>query len=491
MPALHVLYMQGNPATQKIAGIWGSYRKYLLARLPALTFLNDRPVHKNEQRCSAAWFEGGLESETLERSRIHHEMENANNNSSITNRARIQETVLRRREEIRARRIAMGVDPQVPAFNPRGRMSESTPQSEHPVCSADDCPSDNQASMAAEGEDAGGGDGCKVRYYRLPDGSLLRQTDFTPHDRALAARSSAPAPHVPGEAAAAGAVGSDYPPAAAGEGGVRQGLQLESGIETFDPTLTPSQRFALHKAKQEEEEDRLAADAAHSGAGSAAINSWENRYCSASSAFQQRRSTTSSSCVATSSFAAASAPVAAAAAAAGTLFDAAAAAAAAAADVKGAAAVASAAAAATSSDASATATDAAHDNGSWCDAVDDVTSAAPLKSESAAAAAAARVRVRERETEREATAAAPHGGLQAGCGEGEGRGQGGGGSGWWGAHGGSLVGCGNAGARRSTGVSALAPATRSVWRAAALGIGPSRPLLNLAALTPEQVSERA
>jgi len=116
MPGLHVLYMQGNPAAQKIADVWGSYRKYLLARLPALTFLNDRPVHKHEQRCSAAWFEGGMESEMLERSRIHQEMEDAHNNSSITNRARIQETVMRRREEIRARRIAMGVDPQVPAF---------------------------------------------------------------------------------------------------------------------------------------------------------------------------------------------------------------------------------------------------------------------------------------------------------------------------------------------------------------------------------------
>jgi hypothetical protein len=416
MPALHVLYMQGNPATQKIAGIWGSYRKYLLARLPALTFLNDRPVHKNEQRCSAAWFEGGLESETLERSRIHHEMENANNNSSITNRARIQETVLRRREEIRARRIAMGVDPQVPAFNPRGRISESTPQSEHPVGSAE-CPSDYQASRA-EGEDAGPGDGCKVRYYRLPDGSLLRQTDFTPHDRALAARSSGPAPQVPADAASAG-VGGDYPQAEAGEGGVRQGVHLESGIDSFDPMLTPSQRFALHKAKRAEEEDaRLAAHAAHSGEGSGNMSFWENRYCSASSAVQQGCSTTSSSCVATSSSAVASAAA-------------------------------------------------------------------------AAAAAAATVRITERETEREATAAASHGGSQAGCGEGEGRGHGGGGSGGGEAHGGSQVGCEDAGARRSTGGSSFAPATPSAPRAAALDTGPSRPLLNLAALTPEQVSERA
>jgi dynein assembly factor 1 len=44
MPNLHVIYLQGNPATQKIADTWGSYRKYVLARLPALTFLDERPV---------------------------------------------------------------------------------------------------------------------------------------------------------------------------------------------------------------------------------------------------------------------------------------------------------------------------------------------------------------------------------------------------------------------------------------------------------------
>lgn len=44
MPNLHVIYLQGNPVTQKIADVWGSYRKYVLARLPALTFLDERPV---------------------------------------------------------------------------------------------------------------------------------------------------------------------------------------------------------------------------------------------------------------------------------------------------------------------------------------------------------------------------------------------------------------------------------------------------------------
>jgi hypothetical protein len=42
MPCLHVIYLQGNPVTQKIADVWGSYRKYMLARLPHLTYLDER-----------------------------------------------------------------------------------------------------------------------------------------------------------------------------------------------------------------------------------------------------------------------------------------------------------------------------------------------------------------------------------------------------------------------------------------------------------------
>ena len=44
MPSLRVLYLHGNAVTQQIADVWGSYRKYVLARMPALTFLDERPV---------------------------------------------------------------------------------------------------------------------------------------------------------------------------------------------------------------------------------------------------------------------------------------------------------------------------------------------------------------------------------------------------------------------------------------------------------------
>ncbi len=39
----------------------------MLASLPGLTFLDERPIHKNEMRYSVAWFEGGMAAESEER----------------------------------------------------------------------------------------------------------------------------------------------------------------------------------------------------------------------------------------------------------------------------------------------------------------------------------------------------------------------------------------------------------------------------------------
>ena len=179
MQNLHVLYLQGNPVTQQIADVWGGYRKYVLARIPALTFLDERPVQTNEHRTCAAWNTGGIELEMAERALIHDESETAH--SLQANRARIEETRERRRNEIRARRIAMGVDPEVPAFSSRGRLGEHElrpARSESVVGGSVSAASGAGASQGREMEDgAVGAEGTKVRYFRMPDGSLLRQRD--------------------------------------------------------------------------------------------------------------------------------------------------------------------------------------------------------------------------------------------------------------------------------------------------------------------------
>ena len=57
--ALKVLYLTGNPIVKKIP----QYRKTLIARMPILTFLDDRPVFKEDRIYAEAWFTGGIEAE--------------------------------------------------------------------------------------------------------------------------------------------------------------------------------------------------------------------------------------------------------------------------------------------------------------------------------------------------------------------------------------------------------------------------------------------
>uniref|UniRef100_A0A7S0R4Q2 Dynein assembly factor 1, axonemal homolog n=1 Tax=Pyramimonas obovata TaxID=1411642 RepID=A0A7S0R4Q2_9CHLO len=74
MPNLSVVYLKGNPIVNNIK----SYRKNLIASMPKLTYLDDRPVFPNERRCAEAWYAAGggkegLEAERMEREKIAEE----------------------------------------------------------------------------------------------------------------------------------------------------------------------------------------------------------------------------------------------------------------------------------------------------------------------------------------------------------------------------------------------------------------------------------
>jgi dynein assembly factor 1 len=63
MPALAVLYLQGNEVTKKIK----NYRKVLISKIPTLKYLDDRPVFEEDRRFAEAWAKGGLDEERKER----------------------------------------------------------------------------------------------------------------------------------------------------------------------------------------------------------------------------------------------------------------------------------------------------------------------------------------------------------------------------------------------------------------------------------------
>lgn len=65
IPTLKVLYLKDNPVCEKIS----PYRKILISRLPALTYLDERPVDDNERLLAEAWARGGEEAERAERQR--------------------------------------------------------------------------------------------------------------------------------------------------------------------------------------------------------------------------------------------------------------------------------------------------------------------------------------------------------------------------------------------------------------------------------------
>ena len=69
MPNLKVLYCQGNPFTSKIK----NYRKTMIAKLPELKYLDDRPVFDDDRRNAEAFARGGLDEERQERARIQEE----------------------------------------------------------------------------------------------------------------------------------------------------------------------------------------------------------------------------------------------------------------------------------------------------------------------------------------------------------------------------------------------------------------------------------
>jgi Leucine-rich repeat (LRR) protein len=82
MPNLKSLHLTGNPCVRTIK----NYRKTVVSRIPALMYLDEKPVFADERRLVNAWAAGGLEAEREEKKKMREEE---------------QAAILRRLEEFR------------------------------------------------------------------------------------------------------------------------------------------------------------------------------------------------------------------------------------------------------------------------------------------------------------------------------------------------------------------------------------------------------
>jgi dynein assembly factor 1 len=94
MPNLKVLYLMNNPVVKKIK----NYRKTIIAALPNLKYLDDRPVFVDDRRHAEAFSRGGLDEERKERDKIKQEK----NEKDEMNRQAFKDMIAKARAERKA-----------------------------------------------------------------------------------------------------------------------------------------------------------------------------------------------------------------------------------------------------------------------------------------------------------------------------------------------------------------------------------------------------
>jgi dynein assembly factor 1 len=94
-PSVACLYLRGNPIVSRLR----QYRKRMIAALPGLAYLDDRPVFPLERACAEAWLAGGLDAEKEARKRFKDE--------ECAKQRRDHEYLTNLRESARAKREAL------------------------------------------------------------------------------------------------------------------------------------------------------------------------------------------------------------------------------------------------------------------------------------------------------------------------------------------------------------------------------------------------
>lgn len=107
LPHLACLYLQGNPFVKEFK----FYRKNFVAKIPALQFLDQKPVFPNERRLAEAWMNEGAPGEEQERLKLceEREIKNAKVLQEITSSnesAQLKRTQMVEEQEALVRQLA-------------------------------------------------------------------------------------------------------------------------------------------------------------------------------------------------------------------------------------------------------------------------------------------------------------------------------------------------------------------------------------------------
>jgi len=94
MSSLRVLYLKGNPVVKQIP----HYRKTVIAMLPELKYLDDRPVFVEDRRTSEAFVAGGLEGERECRRIMKQEKEESHKRQMMAFKKMVEDAKEARRE---------------------------------------------------------------------------------------------------------------------------------------------------------------------------------------------------------------------------------------------------------------------------------------------------------------------------------------------------------------------------------------------------------
>jgi dynein assembly factor 1 len=101
MPNLKSLHLTGNPCVRTIK----NYRKTVVSRIPALMYLDEKPVFADERRLVNAWAAGGLEAEREEKKKMREEEQ-----AAIQRRLEEFRELQRRAREARGEATASGTE---------------------------------------------------------------------------------------------------------------------------------------------------------------------------------------------------------------------------------------------------------------------------------------------------------------------------------------------------------------------------------------------